>query len=70
MSGLKVLEMTPAELYILYGFLAFIGLLLITVVGILIRQSFDIGKIHGQLEGINDRLNGFGSRIERLECPA
>ena len=59
--------MTPNELYILYGFLAFICLLLVTIVGILIRQSFDIGKIQGQLTALIGRVNGLDSRVERLE---
>lgn len=59
--------MTSNELYILYGFLAFICLLLVTIVGILIRQSFDIGKIQGQLTALIERVNGLDSRVERLE---
>lgn len=52
--------MSPSELYILYAFLGFICLLLVTVIGILIRQSFAIGSIQGQ-------LNGLATRIDRLE---
>ncbi len=52
--------MVASELYILYGFLAFIGLLQVTIVVALIRQSHSIGRIEGQ-------LNGLASRVERLE---
>ena len=52
--------MVTSELYILYGFLAFISLLLITVIGVLIRQSFAIGRIEGQLTALT-------GRVERLE---
>ena len=52
--------MVASELYILYGFLAFIGLLQVTIVVALIRQSHSIGRIEGQLTGL-------ASRVERLE---
>ena len=52
--------MVASELYILYGFLAFIGLLQVTIVVALIRQSHSIGRMEGQ-------LNGLASRVERLE---
>lgn len=48
--------MVTAELYILYGFLAFICLLLVTLIGILLRQSRDIGELKSMIP-----------RIERLE---
>lgn len=59
--------MSPTELYILYGFLAFISLLLVTIVGILVRQASEIGKINGQLTALIERVNGLESRIRRLE---
>ena len=49
------MTITP-ELYILYGFLAFICLLLVTLIGILLRQSRDIGELKSMIP-----------RIERLE---
>lgn len=52
--------MANADPNIIYGFLAFICLLLVTLIGIQIRQSFSIGRIEGQ-------LNGLTSRVERLE---
>ena len=48
--------MTNSDLYILYGFLAFIGLLQVTIVVALIRQSRDIGELKSMIP-----------RIERLE---
>ena len=48
--------MVTADLYILYGFQAFICLLLVTVIVILVRQSAAIG-----------RLEGLIPRFERLE---
>ena len=48
--------MVTSELYILYGFLALIGLLQVTIIVALIRQAFVLGKIQGEL-----------ARVERLE---
>ena len=48
--------MVASELYILYGFLAFIGLLQVTIVVALMRQSRDIGQLKSMIP-----------RIERLE---
>ena len=52
--------MVASELYILYGFLAFIGLLQVTIIVALIRQSHSLGRIEGQ-------LNSLTARVERLE---
>ena len=59
--------MITAELYILYGFLAFICLLLIAILGMLYRQGRAIGRLEGQFEGLNGRINGIEARIDRLE---
>ena len=48
--------MITAELYILYGFLVFICLLLVMLIGILRRQSRDIGELKSMIP-----------RVERLE---
>ena len=48
--------MITAELYILYGFLGFICLLLVMLIGILRRQSRDIGELKSMIP-----------RVERLE---
>ena len=52
--------MVASEPYILYGFLAFIGLLQVTIVVALIRQSHSMGRMEGQ-------LNSLTARVERLE---
>ncbi len=52
--------MVASEPYILYGFLAFISLLLVTLVGFQIRQSFTMGRIVGELRTLS-------ARVERLE---
>ena len=52
--------MVASELYILYGFLAFIGLLQVTIVVALIGLSHSMGRMEGQ-------LNSLTARVERLE---
>ncbi|MCY4557985.1 MAG: hypothetical protein OXF79_16790 [Chloroflexi bacterium] len=52
--------MITAELYILYGFLAFMSLMLVTLVGFHIRQAFTMGRIVGELRTLT-------ARVERLE---
>ena len=66
--------MTLTDIYILYGFLAFISLLLVTLVTAVLRLSFVIGKMQGQLEGMNkllgilgDQINGLTERVSALE---
>ncbi len=59
--------MITAEDYILYGFLAFIALLLVTILGVLYRQSRDIGELKGQFNGLITRMDGFESRMDRFE---
>lgn len=49
--------MVTVDSYILYGFLAFICLLLVTIIGILLRQSSSIG-----------RLEALIPRVEKLEA--
>ena len=52
--------MINPEDYMLYGFLAFISLLLVTIIAMLFRQSRDIGRLEGQISSLT-------ARIERLE---
>ena len=66
--------MIPSEIYILYGFLAFICMLLVTLVTAVLRLSYVIGKMPGQLEGMNkllvslgDQINGLTERVGSLE---
>ncbi len=53
--------------YILYGFLAFIGLLLIAMFVVLIRLTKENGEIKGELKGINKRLDELTERVAKLE---
>ena len=66
--------MITAEDYILYGFLAFIALLLVSIVVGMFRQFRDTGEIKGRLAGLerqlaeqSGRINSLSGRIERLE---
>ena len=58
--------MITAEDYILYGFLAFIALLLVSIVVGMYRQSHDIGELRGQNEGIQRQLAELSGRIVEL----
>ena len=58
--------MITTEDYILYGFLAFISLLLVTIVVAMFRQSHDIGELRGQNEGIQRQLTELSARIDVL----
>ena len=58
--------MITAEDYILYGFLAFIALLLVSIVVGMYRQSHDIGQLRGQNEGIQRQLTELSGRIGEL----
>ena len=58
--------MITAEDYILYGFLAFIALLLVSIVVAMYRQSHDIGELRGQNEGIQRQLAELSERIGDL----
>jgi len=53
--------------YILYGFLAFIGLLQVAIVVALWRQGRDIGELKGEVRGIHHRIDAVGERVGRLE---
>ena len=55
--------MVASELYILYGFLAFIGLLQVTIVVALMRQSRGIGELKSMIP----RIGRLEDRIGRLE---
>ena len=59
--------MTAGEDYILYAFLAFISLLLVTILGVLYRQSRDIGELKGQFNSLNARMDRFETRMDRFE---
>ena len=57
--------------YILYGFLAFIGLALLAMLAALLRQSRDSGEMKGRIAGLERQLDEMNSsltaRVERLE---
>ena len=57
--------MTPADYYLL-GLLSFIALLLIAILGILYRQARAIGRLEGQINGLNQRIDGLNERIDGL----
>ena len=58
--------MISADLYILYGFLGFICLLQVAIVGILVRQSFVIGSLSGQLNGLTQRVGNLEGKVEDI----
>jgi hypothetical protein len=53
--------------YIQYGFLAFIGLLLIALMVAMLRQVRDTGELKGEVRAINWRMDELTQRLERLE---
>ncbi len=63
--------MITSDLYILYGFLAFISLLLVAVLGFLIRIAFAVGRLQGQYNGLSEQMRemnaSLNARIDRLE---
>lgn len=52
--------------YYLYGFLAFISLLLITLIGIQLRQSRDIGELRSMIPRIESLEGQMGTVREQL----
>ena len=58
--------MITADLYILYGFLGFICLLQVAIVAILVRQSFAIGSLSGQLNGLTQRVSNLEGKVEDI----
>ena len=58
--------MITAELYILYGFLAFISLLLIAILGALYRQSRDIGELKSIIPRVGRLEDQMGTVREQL----
>ena len=58
--------LTPADYYLL-GLLSFIALLLIAILGVLYRQGRAIGRLEGQINGLNQRIDGLNERIDGVE---
>ena len=55
--------------YIQYGFLAFIGLLLVAMLVALLRQGRDIGELKGELRGTNRRIDDVnGNLSDRIDA--
>ncbi len=63
--------MTSAELYILYGYLGFMSLMLVAMLGFMIWLAISVGRLQGQFSGLTEQMkemNGnLTARIERLE---
>ena len=55
---------TSTEFYILYGFLAFMSLMLSIAVGYLIRLFFVVGKQNGQLNSLVVQFNRLEVKVE------
>ena len=58
--------LTPADYYLL-GLLSFIALLLIAILGILYRQGRAIGRLEGQINGLNQQMRDMTARIDGVE---
>ena len=53
--------------YVLYAFMGFMGLLQVVILGALIRQSSQIGRLQGEVNGLRDAMAALTARVERLE---
>ena len=53
--------------YILYGFLAFMCLLMVAMVAALWRQSRDIGEVKGRLTALERQVGALTERVAGLE---
>ena len=60
--------MITSDLYILYGFLAFISLLLVAALGFLIRIAFAVGRLQGQYNGLSEQMNGLSEQMRELNA--
>ena len=56
--------MMEVEPNIMYAFLGFLSLMLLTMMGILYRQSRDVGGIRGDIRALHDRLDATNVRID------
>ena len=54
---------SPVDPYILYGFWAFISLVLVAMLAMLFRNTRDIGELRGEFRGIHTRLDETNQRI-------
>ena len=62
------MDVITSELYILYGFLAFISLLLVAILGMVYRQGRAIGQLEGQFDGLNERINGLNQQMRDMNA--
>ena len=54
---------SPVDPYIIYGFWAFISLVLVAMLAMLFRNTRDIGELRGEFRGIHTRLDETNQRI-------
>ena len=54
------------EFYILYGFLAFMSVILAALTVAVIRLSFVVGRQNGQLTSLNERVGRLEVKVEAL----
>ena len=52
------------EFYILYGFLAFMSVILAALTVAVIRLSFVVGRQNGQLTGLNERVGRLEVKVD------
>ena len=55
---------SPVDPYIIYGFWAFISLVLVAMLVMLFRNTRDIGELRGEVRGINTRLDETNRRFD------
>ena len=54
---------SPVDPYIIYGFWAFISLVLVAMLAMLFRNTRDIGELRGEFRGVHTRLDETNRRI-------
>ena len=52
------------EFYILYGFLAFMSVILVALTVAVIRLSFVVGRLNGQLTGLTERVGRIEVKVD------
>ena len=55
---------SPVDPYIIYGFWAFISLVLVAMLAMLFRNTRDIGELRGEFRGIHTRLDETNRRFD------
>ena len=54
------------EFYILYGFLGFMSVILVALTVAVIRLSFVVGRLDGQLTGLTERVGRLEVKVDAL----